>query len=81
MKGTIRERRETEWGKIREEDKPWETPNFGKQTKGCRRRGGWEDGLTGWRAWWDDGGHMMRWVLCVILYVGKLNLNKISKKQ
>ena len=31
MKGIIRERRETEWEKIREEDKPWETPNSEKQ--------------------------------------------------
>ena len=23
--------KETEWGKIRKEDKPWETPNSGKQ--------------------------------------------------
>ena len=28
-----RERRETEWGKFREEDKPRETPNSQKQTK------------------------------------------------
>ena len=31
MKETIRERRETEWGKTKEEDKPRETPNSGKQ--------------------------------------------------
>ena len=49
MKGTIRERKEIEWGKIREEGKPWETPNSGKQrvTEG---EGGWKDGVTGWPA-------------------------------
>ena len=47
MKGTIREGGRTEWRKIREEDKPWETLNSGKQTKGCRRGGSWGDGVTG----------------------------------
>ena len=28
-------------GNIREGDKPLETPNSGKQTKGCRRGGKW----------------------------------------
>ena len=32
VKGIIRERRETEWEKLERE-----TPNSGKQTKGCRR--------------------------------------------
>ena len=59
MKGTIREG----W-KIREEDKPGETPNSGKQTKGCRRGVG---GMIGIKE---------RHIICalgVILYVGKLN--------
>ena len=34
-------RGETEWGKIREEHKPEETQDSGKQTQGCRRGGGW----------------------------------------
>ena len=50
VKGIIRERRENEWGKIREEDKPWEIPNSGKLTKGCGRGRGWWDGVTGWQA-------------------------------
>ena len=49
MKGTIRDRRETEWGKIREEAKPCETPNSGRQTKGYRRGGEWGNGET--RRW------------------------------
>ena len=32
-----RGRGETEWGKIREGDKPQETPDSGKQTEGCYR--------------------------------------------
>ena len=47
MKGTIRERRETEWRKIREGDKPLETPNSVIQTKGYGRGGGWGDKVTG----------------------------------
>ena len=30
----------TEQGKIREEDKPSETPNPGKEAKGCRKESG-----------------------------------------
>ena len=50
MKGIKRERRGTDWGKIREGDKTWEVPNSGKQTKGCGRGGGGGDGVTGWWA-------------------------------
>lgn len=46
VKGTIRERRETEWGKLERKTKH-ETPNSGKQTKGCRRGGGRQDGVAG----------------------------------
>ena len=45
MKGIIAERRETEWEKL-EGDKPRETPNSGKHTKGCRRGGG--QGVGDW---------------------------------
>ena len=47
MKRILRERRETEWGEIREEDKPRVTPNRGKQTKGCGRGEGLGDGVIG----------------------------------
>ena len=72
MKGTIREEKEIEWGKIREEDKSWETINSGKQRVAEEEVGGGM-GVNGWgelrRAlWWDEN---------FILYVGKLNLNKI----
>ena len=33
---------------IREEYKPWDISDSGKQTKGCRRGGGWGDGVTEW---------------------------------
>ena len=73
--------KEGNWvGKIREGDKPWETPNSEKQTKGCRRRGGGRRiRVTGDEHW---GGHLMGWALDVILCVGKLNLNfkNIKKK-
>ena len=45
--------------KIREGDKPWETPNSGKHTKGCRKEGGW-GGWGDWvmgpeeATWWDE---------------------------
>ena len=39
-----KEREETEWGKIREEDKPWETSNSGKQ-RVAEEEGG--DGIIG----------------------------------
>ena len=43
--------KERNWvGKIRKGDKPWETPNSGKQTQGCRRGGGQGVGVPGWRA-------------------------------
>ena len=63
---------ETEWWKIREGEKPWDTPNFGKQRVAEGEVGG-EDGVTGWPAL-RMGGTLG------ILYVGKLNLNKIKKK-
>ena len=44
MKGTIRKWGETEWGKIREEDKPWETPDSGKQRVAEGEVGGWDMG-------------------------------------
>ena len=46
MKEIIREERGTEWEKL-EGDKPQETPNSGKQTKGCRRGGERSGGVTG----------------------------------
>ena len=54
-------------GKIREGDKPSETPNSGKHTKGCRRGGGREDGgdwVTGTEEGMGCGEH---WVLDYML--------------
>ena len=76
MKGAIREGRETEWGKIREEDKPWETPDSGEQ------RVAEGEGVGGWGNWVmgiKEGTRWDEWILGVILYVGKWNLNKIKK--
>ena len=39
---------ETEWGKIRDEDKPWETPNSGKQRVEERE-------VVGGMGWLGDG--------------------------
>ena len=47
MKGTIREGGETEWGEMREGDKPRETLDSGKQMEGYWGVGGCEDGVTG----------------------------------
>ena len=61
-------------GKIREGDKPWETPNSGKQRVKEGEVGG---GMEHW------GGYLMGWALGIILYVGKLNLNlkNVQKKK
>ena len=72
MKGTTRKRKETEWGKIREGDKPWETPNSGKQ----RVAEGEVGGKMEWLHEGHWGGHLMGWALGVILCADKLNLNK-----
>ena len=39
-----------EWEEIREEDKPWETLDSGKQTEGCGKGLGRGHGVTGWWA-------------------------------
>ena len=33
MKGSIKERRGTEWEKLERETKPWQTPNSGKKQR------------------------------------------------
>ena len=43
---TIRQRRGTEWEKL-ERETNHETPNSGKEAKGCGRGGRWGDGVTG----------------------------------
>ena len=37
----------TEWEEMREGDIPYETLDSRKQTEGCRKGGGWRDGVTG----------------------------------
>ena len=72
MKGTIREGRKTEWGKIREEDKRLETRDSGKKKVAEGEEGGkeWGNSVTGIRRAHD----MMS--AGVILCIGTLNLKE-----
>ena len=74
---TKREGGETDCEEIREEDKPWETPNSGKETKACRRGGRW-----GYQArWWVlRRAHNEMSTGCYTTF-GKVNLNKIFLKR
>ena len=47
MKGTTRERRETEWGNIREEDNHERLPTLGNKRLQKGRGWGWGDWVTG----------------------------------